>query len=100
MILTGAHISAKDAEKIGLVNKVVPYDELNSTAIFLGAQIAGNAPLALKEAKLIANKAFDHSIEEGNRLEYEAVERLSKTKDLQEGIQAVFEKRKARFTGE
>ncbi len=100
LILTGAHIPAKDAEKIGLVNKVVPYDELQSTAVFIAAQIAGNAPLALKEAKIIANLSHDVPLEEGNAKEYEAVAKLAESKDLKEGITAVFEKRKARFTGE
>ncbi|MFQ6088604.1 MAG: enoyl-CoA hydratase/isomerase family protein [Candidatus Methanofastidiosia archaeon] len=99
MILTGGMITAKEAEEIGLVNKVVPLDELESTWSFTAAKIAGNAPIAVKLAKKCVNKATELTVEEGNKLEVEAALECIHTEDLKEGIQAVFEKRKGNFKG-
>ncbi len=99
MILTGGQLSGKEAEKIGLVNKAVPFDELESTWEFMASKIAGNAPLAVQAAKQIVNISMDIPVEEGNKAEYDAVMKLITTEDLQEGIKSVFEKRKGQFKG-
>jgi len=99
IILTGGQLTAAAAEKIGLVNKVVPPDELHSQAMFMAQKLADNAPIAVRLAKQVMNKALDHDIEAGYALEREATVECAKTEDLQEGIQAVFEKRKAQFKG-
>ncbi|MCK5588069.1 MAG: enoyl-CoA hydratase/isomerase family protein, partial [Candidatus Lokiarchaeota archaeon] len=65
LILTGVHITAKDAENIGLVNKVVVPEELINTAKEMAQKIAGNAPVAVKLAKSTVNVAFDVNIDEG-----------------------------------
>lgn len=100
LILTGTPITAKEAEKYGIVNKVVPADELMSTALVLATQIAGNAPIALKYAKSAVNQSFKLSIEEGNDLEAQYAKELFGTKDLAEGIMATLQKRKPEFKGE
>ncbi len=100
MILTGNPITAKEAEAIGLVNKAVPADELASTAAFMAAKIADNAPLAIKAAKKSMNASRTLSIEEGNKLEYELALELTQSKDLQEGIAAILSKRKPNFKAE
>ena len=99
LVLTGKHIAATDAERIGLVNKVVAPEELIPTAKKIAAKIGGNAPVAVRLAKEAANVAFEVNIEEGNRHELEAEKKCFETEDLQEGIQALFEKRKPNFTG-
>ena len=99
LILTGVHITAKDAENIGLVNKVVVPEELINTAKEMAQKIAGNAPVAVKLAKSTVNVAFDVNIDEGYKHELEAEKKCFETEDLQEGIQALFEKRKPNFSG-
>ncbi len=100
LILTGTPITAKEAEKYGIINKVVPADELMSTALVLATQIAGNAPIALKYAKFAINQSFKLTIEEGNDLEARYAKELFGTKDLAEGIMATLQKRKPEFKGE
>jgi len=99
LILTGLHITAKAAENLGLVNKVVAPEELISTAKEMAQKIAGNAPVAVQLAKSTINVAFDVNIDEGYKHELEAEKKCFKTEDLQEGIQALFEKRKPNFSG-
>jgi enoyl-CoA hydratase len=100
MILTGNRYSAAEAYEMGLLNKVVPADELESTTAFLAAKIADNAPLSIKYSKQSLNKSRTLSVEEGNQFEFEAVKILKSSKDLQEGIRAMLAKRKPEFTGE
>jgi len=99
MILTGGQITATQAERIGLVNKAVPYDELESTWTFMAAKIAGNAPIGVRLAKAVVSKSLDRPIEEGNKSEADALVECFGTEDLKEGIKSVFEKRKATFSG-
>lgn len=99
LILTGGQISATDAEKIGLVNKVVPPDELMSTANWTAGQIAANAPVAIRLAKKLVKKSTDLNIVEGNKLELDAIVECIKTEDIREGVQALFEKRSPQFKG-
>ncbi len=99
LIFTGAMITAKEAAEIGLVNKVVPPDELDSTVNWTAAKIAGNAPIALKYAKEGLNKVFDVSIEEGLKHDAVTCAACFSTEDIREGIKAIFEKRKATFKG-
>jgi len=99
LILTGVHITAKDAENIGLVNKVVVPEELINTAKEMAQKIAGNAPVAVQLAKSSVNVAFDVNIDNGYKYELEAEKKCFETEDLQEGIQALFEKRKPNFSG-
>ncbi len=99
MILTGTLLTSEEALEIGLVSKVVPLDELASTASFLAAKIADNAPIAVAEAKRSLNATRHMTIEEGNALELEIADKLAQTEDLREGITAMREKRKAVFKG-
>ncbi len=100
MILTGRNITAKEGEEFGLINKVVPADELEASAGFMAAQIADNAPLAIAAAKKSLDASRTMSIDEGNQLELELAAELSRSKDLEEGITALFSKRKPVFKGE
>ncbi len=84
---------------MGLVNKVVTSEELINTAKQMAQKIAGNSPVAVKLAKSTVNVAFDVSIDEGYKHELEAEKQCFETEDLQEGIQALFDKRKPNFKG-
>jgi enoyl-CoA hydratase len=99
LILTGGQISAKDAERIGLVNKVVSADELNTTVMWTAGTIATKAPIAVREAKKILARAVEISMEEGNKMMEKACLVCYKTEDLKEGVKAIFEKRSPQFRG-
>ena len=99
LILTGGQIDAKEAERIGLVNKTVPADELNSTVMWAAGTIASRAPIAVKEAKKILSRAMEMGMEEGNKMMLESCLICYKSEDIQEGVKAIFEKRAAQFKG-
>ncbi len=97
IILTGERIDAKEAERIGLVNKVVPPDELKSTAIYMAGTLATRAPIAIRLAKNILSKAMEISIEEGNKMMVDGNIICAKSEDIVEGISAFLEKRTPKF---
>jgi len=101
LLFTGDAISAAEAHRIGLVNKVVPFDKLLEEAQAMGSKIAKRAPLAIGASKACVNYGSEMSIEDG--MEYQLRESIEmfQTKDLKEGITAFFkEKREPKFTGE
>jgi enoyl-CoA hydratase len=100
LILTGGQVTAPEALEVGLVSKVVSKDELLSQAMWYGAKIGGNAPIALKLAKKATHMAFEEEYEDNLKYEVEAAIECFKTKDLAEGIAAILEKRRGKFTGE
>jgi enoyl-CoA hydratase len=99
LFYTSRRVDAVEAERIGLVNRVVPAGELLSAAQELAAEIAGNAPLAMTLTK--------RSIQLAERLDLDAmleIEGLAQpitmgTEDLLEGLAAAKERRDPRFTG-
>lgn len=100
MILTGRFISAEEAFRAGLVNKVVPEGSCLEEALELARQIAAMPPLAVRMAKEAVLKAFEMPLEEGLQFERKNFYFLFATKDQKEGMKAFMEKRKARFKGE
>jgi enoyl-CoA hydratase len=99
MIFTGGLIDAKEAERIGLVNKVAPADELRSTVMWTAGTIATKAPVAVRYAKKIASRAMEISMEEGDKMLMDAGIACYKTEDIREGVKAVLEKRSPQFKG-
>ena len=99
MILTGESIDAVDAYKIGLVNKVVPPEELIQAVNNMGQAIASKASLPLKYAKEAIHKGLDLTLEQGLRLEADIYFLLQTTEDRTEGIRAFLEKRHPQFKG-
>jgi enoyl-CoA hydratase len=99
LIFTGSLIDAKEAERIGLVNKVVPCERLKEEVMNLAKNIAEKSPITIRLAKKAINKSNESTLDMG--LAYEAmVECLCfSTEDRKEGMNAFFEKRKPVFSG-
>jgi enoyl-CoA hydratase len=100
LILTGDIIDAREAEKIGLVNHVVPHDELKPRVMELAKKIASKPPVAVRLAKIALNESATTDLPAGLALEKALQAVLFGTKDKQEGTVAFLEKRKPQFTGE
>lgn len=96
---TGKDIDATEAEKVGLVNKVVPFAELEKETYAIAEKLAQGAPKAIGIIKRTLNKSLTMSFDE--LLAYEAMmqEVAAQTEDHKEGLAAFIEKRTARFTG-
>lgn len=100
MMFTADPVDAATAERIGLVNRVVPADELMVQANALATKLAQSAPIALALAKRALNRAYETNLEEA--LEYEAQLQsvAGRSNDHKEGVAAFVEKRPAKFRGE
>ena len=99
MVLTARMIDATEAERIGLVARVVPADALVAEALKVGDKIASLSPVAVAMAKQAVNRAFETTLQEGLRAERQLFLSLFGTADQQEGMAAFAEKRRATFTG-
>jgi 2-(1,2-epoxy-1,2-dihydrophenyl)acetyl-CoA isomerase len=100
MSFTTDPVDAQTAERIGLVNRVVPADELMTETRALASRLAQAAPLALGLAKRALNRAMESGLEEQLEFEAQLQSVAGRSKDHQEGVAAFVEKRPARFTGE
>jgi enoyl-CoA hydratase len=96
LLLTGNMIDAQTALAYGLVNHVVPQDQLLAKAVSLAGIIASKAPIALSKCITSANAAFTA---DGYTLEVEAFGACFATDDMKEGAAAFLEKRKPIFQG-
>ncbi len=99
MILTGARIDAREAWRIGLVERVVPAADVLAAARELARTLAEKAPVALRYAKEAVVKGLELPLADGLRLENDVATLLRTTEDRVEGAKAFLEKRKPRFTG-
>jgi len=99
MILTGARIDAREAWRIGLVERVVPAADVLASARELARTLAEKAPVALRYAKEAVVKGLELPLADGLRLENDLAALLRTTEDRVEGAKAFLEKRKPRFTG-
>ncbi len=100
MIFTGEFISAEEAHRIGLVNRVVVPERLIEEAGGLAQKLAHKAPLALQAAKAAIDEGLNVDLEMGLRYEAHGNVLLAGTRDREEGIRAFLEKRSPVFTGE
>jgi len=99
LLLTGKPVSAQEAYRIGLINKVVPFSELMPTAKVIAETICRRAPLAVRAAKQAMIQGIDVSLEDGLKLERKLNNFLVNTDDFDEGCKAYIEKRQPVFRG-
>lgn len=97
LILTGDVISAQEAERIGLVNKVVPPEELMPTVTTIAHKIAAKSQAAVRIAKAAINRGMQTGLETGLAYEREMYSLALSLEDKEEGINAFVEKREAQF---
>jgi enoyl-CoA hydratase len=99
LILTGVPISAAEAERIGLVNRVVAATELMNEARMLAEHLAGNAPIAMRYILDVINRGLEMPFAEAAAYEATLFGLVADTDDMREGTRAFLEKRKPAFKG-
>jgi enoyl-CoA hydratase len=99
MFFTGRQFDAREAERMGLVNRVVGDDQLETTVEELARTIAGNAPLTVRAAKLVVGELLKDARDRDVAATERAVDACFESNDYKEGQAAFAEKRKPRFTG-
>jgi 2-(1,2-epoxy-1,2-dihydrophenyl)acetyl-CoA isomerase len=100
MAFTSDPVDAATAERIGLVNRVVPADQLMTEANALAARLASAAPLALALAKRGLNRALETNLEQALEFEAQLQAIAGRSADHAEGVAAFVEKRSPKFGGE
>jgi enoyl-CoA hydratase len=99
MVLTGRALSAYEAERVGLVNRVVPVEVLADEALALGQEIAAKPPLSARLAKRAVLESFETTLEAGLEHERRSFAMTFATEDAREGIRAFLEKRAPAYHG-
>jgi enoyl-CoA hydratase len=99
LILTGEIIDARTAALLGLVNMVVPLEELRAKTMEIANRIADKSPIALRMAKEAVKIASRSNLDEGLRREIDLFALCFSSEDKDEGVNAFLEKRKPEFKG-
>ena len=99
MVLTGRMMDAAEAERAGLVSRVVPLDKLMDEALASALQIADLPRLAVMAAKESVNRSFEGGLTDGVWYERRLFHALYGTEDQKEGMEAFMAKRKGHFKG-
>jgi len=99
LIYTGDIIGVEEAYRLGLVNRVVPVDQLMPMAKELAKKIATKSAAALKLAKAAINRGMQTNLESGLKYEYELYSLALSLEDKVEGVNAFLEKRAPKFVG-
>jgi enoyl-CoA hydratase/carnithine racemase len=100
LILTGRVIDAMEAERRGLVNRVVPGSHVLDEALAFAELLASKPPLTLAAALEAIHRGMDVTIDAGLAIEEAAFARIVPTRDAREGVAAFLEKRSPRFVGQ
>ena len=99
MILSGEIINAQEAYRLGLVNQVVPADQLLTKTMEIANRIAEKSPIAVRLAKEAVKLASRSNLDEGLRREVDLFALCFSSEDKDEGVKAFLEKRKPEFKG-
>jgi enoyl-CoA hydratase len=97
MILTGRPISAEEAFRVGLVNRIAPASEVDAEALALAREIAAKPAIAVKQAKDAIKQVYESTLDNGLMYERQLFYGLFDTYDQKEGMAAFLEKRPAEF---
>jgi enoyl-CoA hydratase len=98
-ILTGEMVSAEEAHRVGVVNRLFPPEKLEEGTLALARTLLTRAPIALRLALEAIRRGMNMSQQEGEVIECDMFGLASTTEDMREGMAAFLEKRKARFAG-
>lgn len=99
LIFTGQRLTAQDADRLGLIARIVPRTELKAATMSLARQICESSPLAVREAKRAIDQGLDLTLDRALELEDLAWRRAVATEDRREGIAAFNEKRDPQWKG-
>ena len=99
LILTGRLLDAAEAERIGLVSRVVPAGEAVAAAVAIGGEIAARGPIAVREAKRLVALSTDVDLATGLAAELDASDRVFASDDMLEGARSFFDKRDPEYRG-
>jgi methylglutaconyl-CoA hydratase len=100
LLLTGRLFSASEAHRHGLVNEVVPPDQLMTRARALAAELSENSPTSLRVTKKLINSFLSRQLDEQFAAAIEENARIRTTADFREGVSSFLEKRKPRWSGQ
>ncbi|MBA7467171.1 MAG: hypothetical protein GH156_01370 [Dehalococcoidia bacterium] len=98
-LFTGDFLEAEEAERIGVLNKIVPAEDLERETMELAQKIANNPPLAVQMSKMMAYKALDSDLEAALEQAAACQALALSSEDHREGVNAFIEKREAQFKG-
>jgi enoyl-CoA hydratase len=99
ILLTGNRIDAQEAWRLGLINYVVPQENLIAKAEELAGAIAANGPFAVRKIKEAVRRCSGRPYEEAFKIEDEIAREVMRTEDAKEGPRAFIEKRKPKYQG-
>ncbi len=99
LVLTGKRINAREAQRISLINDVVPHNALMDAARKLAGDILACAPLAVQASKQVMLQSRDMALQASMKASYTAARQMLASQDALEGPRAFAEKRQPRWTG-
>lgn len=100
LLFTGDFLPAAQLVEAGLVNEVVPDEQLQSAAGALAEKLAGKSPLGLGRMKTLVNQGWDQPLDAALKAELDAFHAHGASRDMREGLAAFVEKRSPQYTGE